>query len=331
MQLKVDESIHAVVLSGDLTDNGSQEGWDALLKGGAIENFRAKLVLAPGNHDINLVYESVWKSLFRLEGPRRTGANARALRYLRAASAVMGERAWVLCPYSGAFATLQSTMARAAEDLASWNEGLDKPRKASLLPLQLFERLFPMAVAVSNSDGNPQRVRFIVWNSVKQNEWPAFNAIEEVEKDQFERAERLVAWLGADTPLVHVMHHQIGLPPPGSGRRVKGMSAWRRLTTAGMAMQNPGEVLDWLGARTQRTVVLHGHHHKLFMLDSPDAKATIVSAPSMTLGCEESFFNGSEPGPKGRWLKLTLEVIGAETLVRRVDVEEWSSGRLGAK
>lgn len=75
-----------------------------------------------------------------------------------------------------------------------------------------------------------------------------------------------------------------------------------------MALESSHALVDWLIRRRQRTVILHGHHHKLFVMRQEDCKATIVSAPSATLGCEESFVSGEKRGTQGRWLFLSVAV-----------------------
>ncbi len=295
-------NVDAVVLSGDLTEDGSHDAWDALLSTDALYSFKERLVIAPGNHDLNSVYADWRASVFRISGSLDVEGHGRALRYLNAANELMGERTTVICPFTGAVSTFSEVMERARDDLAGWAADRATPR--SRYPADILAEIFPMVVRVGE-ESSP--TRFVVWNSVKPNRWPVLNAIGAVSRSQIDRMDKMLVSLG-QRPLVHIVHHQIGLPRSSEAVDPKSKSLWSRFSSAFMALESSHALVDWLIRRRQRTVILHGHHHKLFAMRQEDCKATIVSAPSATLGCEESFVSGEHCGTRGRWLLLSVAV-----------------------
>lgn len=312
-------NMQAILLTGDLTDNGTYEAWNALLGMPEMEQLRERAVVAPGNHDLNTVYPTLWETFVKVEHPRRIGTHARALNFLRAANAVMGSRAKVICPYSNSVSTLTDVMLRAGADIHRW-ENNDKLRRNALTPEQLLEKMFPMMVEVSGVE-----CRFMVWNSVKLNRWPLLNAIGEVDRGQLERANALLSQASPNQSLIHLIHHQIGVPQTPPVAHDKSLPAWRKLFAIGMGLQNPSDFLSWLAARAQSTVVLHGHHHKYFLIKNDDAMTQIVSAPSLTHGVETSYSKDVGTGKIGRWLALTVNIDGPNVELSNVDVRNEKS------
>lgn len=308
--------IDAVVLSGDLTDDGSLGAWNSLLGNEDLFGMRDKVVIAPGNHDLNLLQVGRRASVGRVEGLGAKGPHQRAVRYLRVADRVMGDRTRLLCPYTSRLSTLREVLQRAEPDLQRWDQKLP-PRREALLPQELLDRCFPMCVQVGSLP-----FEFVVWNSVKANRWPVFNSIGEVDTAQLERASTIVSG-GSVGARVHVMHHQLGLPEKLSLKSRSGRSGFGGI---GMVLSNASSVLHWLAARCQRTVILHGHHHKFFVVEEPDALATIVSAPSGTQGCEESYSDGLVASRAGSWLRLRLAVNGAHMSLEGVSPVEVPAG-----
>ena len=213
-------------------------------------------------------------------------------------------------------------MACAEKHFGLWDSNLRRLPKGSLTPFEVFAKLFPMVVETRPTDGSAHRVKYLVWNTIKHSHSPIFNAIGEVDEAQLARADELLYKLQLTDPLIHVMHHQIALPIPKSGRRAAPMTPKMWIQSTGLTLQNPSQVLAWLARRSQDSLVLHGHHHKLFMLANDDAKTQIVSAPSMTRGNEESFLHGIAPGNVGQWLELHVRVNGAGVKLEHLDVQQ---------
>jgi len=321
--------LDSIVVSGDLTDKGDIDSWKALLSCAGVEEAAARIVMAPGNHDLNPIEPGFWRSLRNFADLRRTGQNLRALRYLQVANAIMGERAELICPYTQRLTTLSRVMARAQPDIDAWSGRKsikDHVRKRSLLPRDLLEKCFPMRVTVggTSSGSGPS---FLVWNSVSSTAWPLLNAVGNIDDTQIERASKLISASHASA-LVHVMHHQIAQPSPKDLVSPAKRAIKDRVTSGWTVLMRATSVIDWIESLGQRTVILHGHKHKHFVADLTDGQATIVSAPSGTLGCEESFVHGFAHSDKGFWLDLRLTVQGAHTQLRGAEPREVPASRV---
>lgn len=318
--LSREPDVNAIVISGDLTDKGDVDSWKALLSCSGLSDITERIVIAPGNHDLNPIEPGLLKSIINLADLRRTGQNLRALRYLQAANALMGRRATIICPYTHRLATLSQVMERAQGDVAVWTartSNKDRVRKRALLPRDLLEKCFPMLVAVEGgcADMTPS---FLVWNSVGGTGWPLLNAVGDIDDAQIKRAATLVGASSAGA-LIHVMHHQLAQPNPKSLVSPNKRSPSDRLTSGWTLLLRATGVIDWIESLGQRTVILHGHKHKYFVADLQDGHATIVSAPSGSLGCEESFVEGFDQSKVGHWLDIGVSVDGPHVWVREVD------------
>jgi predicted phosphodiesterase len=301
------DDIAALVISGDLTDDGTRGAWNELLGSDAFLHVRNKTIIAPGNHDLNQIEIGKVPTVSRVAKVRDVGRNQRALRFLQAAEEVMGTRAWLICPFDGKLCTLGELMARAELDLQAWSAKARR-RSLGLTPSELLKRCFPMIVTVESGDGHI--IRFMIWNSVMPNRWPLLNALGDVDQEQLDRGDKLLAACASSQPLVHVIHHQLGLPSLRDMISCREKHGLRWLSGVGMTLSDPRRMTRWLARRSQRSVLLHGHHHKFFVVDDPDAQATIVSAPSATQGCEESYQRSLRASHEGAWLRLDLEAQG---------------------
>ncbi len=308
------ETVDAVVLSGDLTDNGSDYGWHVFNASLANTRLSNRLVLAPGNHDLNLVLADWWRSLWSHEDTTKSGRHYRARRYLDAAEKFMGTRARVLCPFTGSMSTLTEVMKRARPELDAWKHKQNTGDQFA--PADFLELLFPMVVTVETESGQVCPVQFVVWNSVRPNRWAVFNALGRIGKDQADRMSTIAQNIASNQALVHVVHHQVGVPSPKEAVAMQPKTRKRRFVNGGMMLEDPLTLLNWLERRRQRTVLLHGHHHKHFVMGRNKSGLTIVSAPSATVGCEESYVNGSAANRQGRWLLLELGLNGEHTSLR---------------
>lgn len=67
-----------IALTGDLTDKGSALSWQNFLALPQISCRDERLVIVPGNHDLNTWHNSPWASLFSVEPQSKTEANRKA-------------------------------------------------------------------------------------------------------------------------------------------------------------------------------------------------------------------------------------------------------------
>lgn len=305
-----EHNVDAVVCSGDSTDDGGVGSWKQLLTLPSWTEVKRMLVLAPGNHDLNYLEAGGLNSVFLIEKRTEEGLHLRALRYLKVANQVMGERARLMSPFTGGVTTLREAMARVEADFELWGQDQKLARNA-MSPLEFLGKCFPMAVTTESTE---DRCVFFVWNTVKKNSVPIWNSVGEMASDQVDRARELVRHIPSSMPLIHVMHHQVTLPRAKTYR-----IALNRFFGIGMALNYSHRFFDWVAELRQSTVLLHGHHHKAFFCINADRNVEIVSAPSGTLGCEESFFDQlpSETN-EAHWLRVTIALKGANARVTQV-------------
>jgi hypothetical protein len=181
-----------------------------------------------------------------------------------------------------------------------------------MLPLEFLGKCFPMAVTTESTQ---DRCVFFVWNTAKKNSVPIWNSVGEIASDQIDRARELLRHIPSSMPIIHVMHHQVTLPRAKTYR-----IALKRVLGVGMVLNYSHRFFDWVAELRQSTVLLHGHHHKAFCCVNADRNVGIVSAPSGTLGCEESFFDKLPSETKvAHWLRVTIALKGANARVTQVE------------
>lgn len=320
--LKMDD-LSAVIVSGDLTDSGDVAAWNAILSCDGVWKLADRIVIAPGNHDLNPIEIGFWSSLLGFSDFQRNGQNLRALRYLQFANLLMGKRAEIICPYTQRLSTLSCVMARAQPDLIAWgkrSEVKGRLRKKSLTPRELLEKCFPMRVSVGDNECK-LLPSFFVWNSVSSTAWALLNAVGSIEDSQIQRASKLIAAC-SESALVHVMHHQIAQPHPKHLVSPKKRTYKDRLTSGWTVLMRAIPAISWIESLGQKTLILHGHKHKYFVAEIMDGQAAVVSAPSGTLGCEESFVKDFNHSEDGLWLDLKIIVDGPHAMLSEVKINK---------
>lgn len=298
-----------IALTGDLTDKGTVENWDTFLQLPLIARRDPRLVLVPGNHDLNTWSHSVFRSFLTVEALNRSSANWRAYFYLQVACQVMGDRTWIVCPFSKSVRRLSNVYNQAALGLASWADGNGNDPRL-LQPLRFLASIFPMAVETHDGEAGGKVVT-VVWNTVKGNRWAVLNAIGELGADQIARGEQLLAHQAfSESPLLHLMHHQLAVPRAEVKSRHEHAGIVGRIEAMGMGLETAQHFLNFIRARSQRTCVLHGHHHKYFACREEKTGLIVVSTPSSKFGTESSYSDDVKAGTDITWLALEFEIDG---------------------
>lgn len=273
----------AIVFSGDVTDTGHPDAWRKFMT--SFSEYKNRAVLAPGNHDLNIVGYGVPSIFLVSDEPNMEGRWKRMQAYMNAAAEMMGNRAQV---WDGN--QLQSLPA-AWEYINNEMTGADQWNAAAAL--------FPMVV---NSHDAGDGLTFIVWNTVRTSSLALNNSYGKIGDKQLDNFEQISAYLlnnGNDRPCIHVMHHKIGLPDKLRKKKADAAAtpacavtkllgyAKQLIQLAGMTMLDAQKVAPRI-MKHDYTVVLHGHHHASFTGQfTADSKVLqIVSAPSTTLGTE---------------------------------------------
>jgi predicted phosphodiesterase len=256
--------VDAIVITGDITDAGLAAEWAQFLEIVPAE-IRRKIVLVPGNHDINVVSPT---NKGAVESVRRYGFRLRLVRFLAVLDLIQGERAWV--SFEGERVSVRALLHGYEATLNKFADTAVEPWLETVSGA--WSAAFPMVVDIPGSSFS-----IVVLDSIEFSSTLAANAYGYVPTDQLQKIANLKEVQGGRRYLF-ALHHDVALPP----QLVRG-SLLRRLQPFFLLLQNPRSVVRALREHAP-AVVLHGHRHveyggKLHKLD-------IVSAPSTTLGCE---------------------------------------------
>lgn len=266
-----DTGVTAVVISGDLTDTGSEAEWRKLsTRLNANLPRKCAIIACPGNHDLNVVGYTTASLLCVGDDALKTHSWSRLKRYLEFVDTFMSPFTTTVDGQN--FHTAWGNLKSSNLDVT-----------ASFHKAQQFFPLF------CTPPGVPPGCCFVVWNSVRWSRLAWSNSFGELGSDQLKRfSEGVQDKNRAGLKLVHVMHHKLGLPSGGLSWLLSGFGSSIRAQSqaAGMILVDAGEAVGFLGER-QNTIVLHGHHHSSFYGPlRARSNITVVSAPSSTLGTE---------------------------------------------
>jgi hypothetical protein len=281
-------SRQTILLTGDLADAGRATEWKAFFKAWDRLGLDGRAVLAPGNHEINIIDPG---DRFAVD-PAHTLRAKRLVRTLAALDKVQGPRAWVLGPQGPQ--TLRHYLAGHAPALLGFirDPAWDAPSGGFLSQLsfaltggwprnsraardrleginRIWDQAFPMLVELPGTralavvlDSNVAAVGF--WD----------NALGDLKAAQLARVTALLAHPRfRGKPVLWMLHHHVALPElPWSFLRV--------LEADLMTLRNPQALLRALPPGPQ--LVLHGHKHLAYFGRLPEP-VQIVCAPSSTL------------------------------------------------
>ncbi len=267
-----------VIISGDTTDTGNPKEWIRFED--KFGQFKDRLVLAPGNHDLNIVgygESGLWNTTDKWH---YKGRIVRLRAYLKTAIALMPNRVSTLTCEDSAAPRGLIPLDAAFKAIA------DNPGSRQF---QELSNLFPLVV---NFDAAGTPAIAIVWNSTRSSALPWWNSLGAIDAGQLERFEvirELLTLSVNEQLLVHVVHHKVGMPVD-IVLHMGQLTEWKhKIQFASMTMQNPWSIVEAVSSPAKDTVILHGHHHVTFCASVAEGEGPIVdviSAPSSTLPCE---------------------------------------------
>ena len=277
-----------ILVTGDITDTGAAEEWYEFFRlvGGLID----KLILVPGNHDLNIVDRNKWY----VEGESGFRRTNRLLRMIAAIDNVQGRRAQIvvgsdlvklgdhLDPYRQCLQDFTEKPHRfmklhAPSKTRSVFYGRKRPLDIaySLVPM-LWDEIFPHAIEDAD-----RKIVFLVLNSNALAGNIIQNALGVVGNEQLTRLRELFLQYRGWSKVV-LLHHHLALPP---FNETLLHAFFARL----MVLINAADVLSLL--LDEQLVVFHGHRHIAFRGTIGD-KVQIIAGPSASLVDEVS---GSPP------------------------------------
>jgi Calcineurin-like phosphoesterase len=314
----------AILVTGDATDAGTEAQWQAFFRLMGEAGLLDKLVLVPGNHELNIASgtSAGWGSVHWDGFLNHEVRTERALRCLLAIDRAQGGRARVLNrPPRSSWKTLGAPrpepelvslsqyLAAELREIDALRPGWPPYERWRDVDLNHFEELaaavvaraYPMLVDVPDSD---LTVLVLDSNVISAN--TATNAFGELSEEQLGRLSTLLGVLerGPRRPTIVAMHHHMG-DGHGAFQRVMGIVDADGLLQA----------LQRLGS----TVLLNGHRHIGYLGQVKDAKTgavllQVVAGRSTTLGDEDESKPAEERLPGFRVIELDKDTPGTVRL-----------------
>ncbi len=261
------DPLDLLLVTGDMTDAGRATEWaeffDAISQ---YPNLAARMIVLPGNHDLNIVDRA---NPARLDLPFSPGKRLRQMRTLSAIAAVQGDRVRVVDDSGRLAATLNEALAPHRQRMAAFAERGGLRRAAKLIGL--FDDQFPMVLPPDQADG----LGVVILNSNAETHFSFTNALGLVSADQAHRLAAVLAKFPEARWIVALHHHLVEYPMPVAtfSERV------------GTALINGSWFVRKLKPFSARTVVTHGHRHIDWI--GTCGAMRIISAPSPVMGATD--------------------------------------------
>jgi predicted phosphodiesterase len=261
------EAMHAerpfdhILITGDITDAGLSAEWaeffSVLLK---HPDIAARILILPGNHDINIVDRL---NPARLDFPTSPGRRLREMRALSAICAVQGARTHVVDLRNRRLGqTLEQSLGPHAADIATFaNTG---ELRLSMALSQVWAEAFPVVLPPESDDG----LGIIMLNSTALTHFSFTNALGLMSSEQSRGMLAAVRQYPKAQWIVALHHHLVEYP-------TRSLALSERI---GTALINGSWFVRQLQRVARRAIVMHGHRH----IDRIGrcGRLVIVSAPS---------------------------------------------------
>ena len=272
--IHADNPIDTVLITGDLTDAGRSTEWSELLDAlTAYPRLADRIVILPGNHDLNIVDRS---NPARLDLPTSPSRTLRRLRFLSAADALHGGRVRLVDQAGRCLAgSLSDALKPHLDEMARFSE-TGRPWLSRTLN-ELWAEVFPMVL--------PPDQRRWSWHHPVELECGHAFLFHQRSGDDFDGAGKGIEIAAAQYPhacwIIALHHHVIEYP-----KAAKVLSE-----RIGTALVNGNWFVRRLQSLGARAVLMHGHRHVDWI--GKCAGLSIVSAPSPVMEAtddDETYF-----------------------------------------
>jgi len=255
------DPLDAVLITGDMTDAGRSSEWSEMLDALASHpRLAERLLILPGNHDLNIVDRA---NPARLDLPTSPNRKLRRLRFLSAVDALHGERVHLIDRRGRCLAgTLSDALKPHRAEMARF-ANLGKPRLSGGLD-ELWSTVFPMVLPPKRADG----LGIILLNSNADTHFSFTNALGMISVEQVGGIHVAAAQYPRASWIIALHHHVVEYP-----RIAKVLSE-----RIGTALVNGNWFIRRLQALGGRAVLMHGHRHIDWI--GQCAGLSIISAPS---------------------------------------------------
>jgi hypothetical protein len=264
-----------VLITGDMTDAGRSGEWaefmDAVV---AHPELAGRLLILPGNHDVNVVDRA---NPARLELPTSPGKRLRQFRTLSAIEALQGDKVFCFDSNTGRLGlTLTERLARYRDDIEAFADsgGI----RQSLRLAQIWDDVFPMIVPPKTDDG----IGVVLLNSNAEAHFSFTNALGIISALQAQGLTTAMERYPRAGWIVALHHHLVEYPTPAKAFSER----------IGTALINGSWFVRQLRPFADRLVVFHGHRHTEWIGQSGGVRIVSASSPVMdaTENGSASFF-----------------------------------------
>jgi 3',5'-cyclic AMP phosphodiesterase CpdA len=253
-----------VLITGDMTDAGRSGEWAEFMDAVAAHpDLAERLLILPGNHDVNVVDRA---NPARLELPTSPGKRLRQLRTLSAIEALHGDKVFRFDSGKGRLGpTLTERLAPYRDDIEAFADtgGI----RQSVRLVQIWDDVFPMIVPPKTDDG----IGVALLNSNAESHFSFTNALGIISalqaKDLMAAMERYprAGWI------VALHHHLVEYPTPAKAFSER----------IGTALINGSWFVRQLRPFADRLVVFHGHRHTEWIGQSGGVRIVSAASPVM--------------------------------------------------
>ncbi|MCG7394725.1 metallophosphoesterase [Microvirga sp. ACRRW] len=272
MRLVLDrlDALHAqhpldlILITGDMTDAGRSAEWAEFLDTVAAHPALAeRLLILPGNHDVNVVDRA---NPARLELPTSPGKRLRQLRTLSAIEALQGDKVFCLNSETGHLGpTLAERLAPHREDIAAF-AGAGGIRLSHRLS-QIWDDVFPMILPPKTDDG----IGAALLNSNAEAHFSFTNALGLMPALQAQDLMAAMERYPRAGWIVALHHHLVEYPTPAKAFSER----------VGTALINGSWFVRQLRPFAERLVVFHGHRHTEWIGQCGDVRIVSAASPVM--------------------------------------------------
>jgi hypothetical protein len=259
--LHANEPLHAILITGDMTDAGRSAEWAEFFDAVAQHPGLTELMLmVPGNHDVNIVDRA---NPARLDLPTSRNKRLRKVRALSAMTAIQGERVRIVDRSGSRLGeSLAAVLTPHLGRMVAFADA-GKPRLIKELS-ELWSRVFPMVLPPDRDDG----LGIILLDSNADTHFSFTNALGMISADQARGIEIASRQYPQACWVIALHHHLVEYP-----HAAKALSE-----RIGTALINGNWFVRRLQSLAGRVVLMHGHRHVDWIGEC--AGLAIVSAPS---------------------------------------------------
>jgi hypothetical protein len=260
--------LDVVLITGDMTDAGRSGEWAEFFDAIAEHpSFSDRILLLPGNHDVNIVDRA---NPARLDLPTSPNKRLRKVRTLSALGAIQGERVRIVDRAGRRLgASVAATLEPHLPQVIAFADAGRPPLTKELG--DLWDEIFPMVLPPQQDDG----LGIMLLNSNADTHFSFTNALGMISSEQA-RAINVASSSYPRACWVIALHHHVVEYPWGA----KALSE-----RIGTALINGSWFVRGLKSLAGRAVLMHGHRHIDWLGEC--AGLTIVSAPSPVMNATD--------------------------------------------